>query len=214
MSIYNIIYINLCRDRKQLKECYGKGSNLHTHHIIPRHMGGKDVEENFTYLTVREHVIAHFLLWKIHKCPNDLRAMYMLGGNLTIAQRRITGQFARDNNLGFHGATPAQRLEWSLKGLETQKLSGSKDTFYFWSTAEGRAKRASLGGKASIESGNNIKFAYWSSKEGQKQRASLGGKSHIGKVWINKDGCRTRVPKGELQKYIDVGWHKGSGPRS
>ena len=68
---------------------YGPKSGIHKHHIIPKHRGGKDTVDNFTYLTVREHIIAHFLLWKIHGSPNDLRSMHMLGANLTPKQRKI-----------------------------------------------------------------------------------------------------------------------------
>ena len=83
MGVSADVFINLCQSKKQLKESWGKGSGLHRHHIIPVHSGGTDEESNFTYLTVREHIIAHFLLWKIHRNPNDLRSMHMLGANLS-----------------------------------------------------------------------------------------------------------------------------------
>ena len=78
MDIYSKIYYTLCQKRKQLINEWVSGSNLHRHHIIPKHSGGTDNLENYTYLTIREHIIAHFLLWKMHKNINDLRAMKML----------------------------------------------------------------------------------------------------------------------------------------
>lgn len=36
----------------------------HGHHIIPKHIGGTDDEWNFVFLTVRQHALAHRLLWK------------------------------------------------------------------------------------------------------------------------------------------------------
>lgn len=195
MSIYNTIYYNLCSDKKQLKNSYCVGSGLHKHHIIPRHMGGQDIEDNYTYLTVREHTIAHFLLWKIHKHPNDLRAMYMLGANLTTSQRRITGEFARDNKLGIYGCTPEQRREWGLKGLESQKQSGKDNTFYFWSTEAGRKKRASMGGKASFK--NNIAFQ---NNVGcfKKDRTKASAAAKIsGKIPVT-DGTTTRKFKSRI----------------
>ena len=37
----------------------------HGHHIIPKHIGGTDDEWNFVFLTVRQHALAHRLLWKM-----------------------------------------------------------------------------------------------------------------------------------------------------
>jgi hypothetical protein len=160
MGIYARIYYSLCQSRSQLTEQWKPGSNLHRHHIVPKHSGGTDDPSNFTYLTIREHIIAHFLLWKMHHNPNDLRAIKMLGAKITSAQRKILGIWCRDNKIGFHGATKEQRLEWNRKSIKAQKSKGDKNSFWWWSTEEGRKHRASLGGKASIESGNNTKWLY------------------------------------------------------
>lgn len=211
-NIYQRIYVNLCVRGKQLKEKYVPGSNLHRHHIIPRHSGGTDDEENLTYLTVREHIIAHFLLWKIHKNPNDLRSMNMLGANITSKQRKIIGEWCRDNKIGFHSYDYEHKSAWGKKGLESQKRSGNKNSFYWWSTSEGRKERASMGGKASMESGNNEAFAYWSTSEGRKERASMGGKAHKGKKAMHKPGDSTfiRVLPENVENKIKEGYVLGS----
>jgi hypothetical protein len=36
------------------------------HHILPKSMGGSDDKSNMVLLTLREHYLAHYLLWKIH----------------------------------------------------------------------------------------------------------------------------------------------------
>jgi len=190
MSIYSTIYHNLCNSKKHLKDNWCVGSGLHRHHIIPTHSNGLDEEENFTYLTVREHIIAHFLLYKMYKMPNDLRSMKMLGAKLTYTQRKIIGDWCRDNKIGFHGAAPEQKVEWQKKGRQTQKESGDNNSFYYWSTEEGRKERAILGGKASLSSNNNAVFKYWFSPEGHKVRAKLGaaasGKKSITNGIINR----------------------------
>lgn len=154
MSIYLQIYQNLCNSRKQNVHLYEKFSGLHKHHIIPRHANGNDDPDNFTYLTVREHIIAHFLLWKLYREPNDLRAMHMLGACLTPEQRKITGEWCRDNKIGFHSDiyTHEERMEWKNRGRETQKNNNDTNSFYYWSTEEGRKKRSSIGGKAGAKS--------------------------------------------------------------
>ena len=36
-----------------------------SHHIIPKSIGGSDINSNLVLLTYREHIIAHYLLIKI-----------------------------------------------------------------------------------------------------------------------------------------------------
>lgn len=212
-SIYSKLYSDLCQSRKQNKSKYGKGSRLHCHHIIPKHVGGTDDADNLTYLTVREHIIAHKLLWRIYQNPNDLRAAYMLGAKLTPEYRRKIGEFCRDNGVGFFNKKYDNlRSEWSKKGIETQKNSDSENTFYYWSTPEGRKKRASLGGKASLQSGNNKDFLYWASSEGRKERGSLGGKAHKGKKCMYKPGDKSfiRVKPEDIESKLEEGYVFGS----
>tara|TARA_B110000495_G_scaffold99357_1_gene85927 strand:- start:89 stop:649 length:561 start_codon:yes stop_codon:yes gene_type:complete len=77
MSIYKEIHDNLVNSHKHLKEEWKPGSGLERHHIVPRHVGGLDEEDNYTYLTLREHYIVHFLLWKINGRIIDKRVAYM-----------------------------------------------------------------------------------------------------------------------------------------
>ena len=81
MTIYNTLYDNLVESRKCLKEQWVPiGSGLDRHHIIPRHAGGTDEEDNFSYLTHREHIAAHWLLWKIHGRDGDKSAWMLMRG--------------------------------------------------------------------------------------------------------------------------------------
>lgn len=212
MSFYTRCYYNICEKGKQAKILYFPFSGLHEHHIIPRHSGGTDDDSNMTYLTVREHTIAHFLLWKIHNNINDLRSMKMLGANLSVKKRIMVGIWCKENKIGIHGYSRKQRRENGLKGLDTQKKLGSEKSFYFWSTEEGRKKRASMGGKASLASGNNNEFAYWMSPAGLKERAIMGGKSHLGKKPMYKPGDKSfvRVSPKDVDNYLEKGYIFGS----
>lgn len=175
--MYLKTYIKLCAFGKSRSDVYGHGSELHTHHIIPKHSNGTNDKDNITYLTIREHIIAHFLLWKLHKNPNDLRAMYMLGAKLTSKQRSIIGIFCRDNKIGYHKLTKEERRIYGAIGLETQKASNDENTFYFWSTEEGRRRRASLGGKASSKSPNKKDFSNLYTKDELIKIATKGSNS-------------------------------------
>jgi hypothetical protein len=43
----------------------------HTHHIVPRHMGGTDEPSNLIELTIAEHAEAHRKLWEEHGKKED-----------------------------------------------------------------------------------------------------------------------------------------------
>lgn len=186
MSIYKKIYNNLCENKKNLKEDWLRGEALHKHHIQPKHSGGLDTEENYTYLTPREHQIAHFLLWKINKNPNDLRSMKMLGARLTKKQRKITGEWCRDNKIGFHAYGSEYKAIWGRKSFEKQKQLGDKNSFWWWSTEEGRKKRSSMSGKADP-------------------------KRFVGTVWMNKNGVSKRAKPEKIEEYLLNGWSIGVG---
>jgi len=199
------IYTNLCESRKYNKEFYKPKSGLHRHHITPVHSGGSDEESNLTYLTVREHIIAHYLLWKINKDPNDLRSMHMLSAKLSSKQRQITGKWCFENKIGYFSDkfSPEQKQEWRLKGIHTQMLNqvGIFDPKLL-------SYHASLGGKASIISPNNP-WSYWATKEGQIERAIMGGKSLIGMKCITNGKHRTRIRPEFLEEYLSKGYRLG-----
>ena len=46
------------------------------HHILPKCMGGKDTFENLTYLTARQHLLAHWLLMKAFPEVKGLKIAY------------------------------------------------------------------------------------------------------------------------------------------
>lgn len=213
--LFSTIYHNLCESRKPNIVNYKRFSGLHEHHIIPKHLGGSNDSTNLTYLTVREHIIAHFLLWKIYKSPNDLRAMKMLGANLSPHHRRMIGEYCRDNSIGFHSDkfTREDRKEWALRGIETQKQSNRKDTFYYWSTKEGRAERASMGGiiggAATVKNKIGIHI---DNPELKHQWASMGAKSHTGKKQMYRIGDTTfiRVSPEDIDQKLNDGYIFGS----
>jgi hypothetical protein len=209
MSIYSNTYYSLCHRGCQLIKQWKPGSGLHRHHITPRHSGGTDDASNFTFLTVREHIIAHFLLWKMYHNPNDLRSMKMLGAKLTLDQRRIVGEWCRDNKIGIHGATIEKRKEWQQKGLQSQ--IGNKDSWWYWSTEEGRKERASRGGKVGGKKQSELKLGFHQPHI-QRKAASLGGKSHKGKKCMYKPGDTTfkRIRPEDIPSYLSEGYVFGS----
>jgi|TARA_R110002167_G_C12425661_1_gene629314 hypothetical protein len=78
--IYTSIYNKLVLEGRNNKVFYKKGSGLEKHHIVPTHAGGLDEESNYTYLTRRHHIIAHYLLWKMYKMNGDKWALCRMSG--------------------------------------------------------------------------------------------------------------------------------------
>lgn len=90
--MYKEIYEGIIERAKtrSLKDCY-----FEKHHIVPRHKGGTNDEENLVDLTYREHRIVHFLLYKLYKNPEDKCAyvlMYNVGLNRKLEIGKMIGE--------------------------------------------------------------------------------------------------------------------------
>ena len=60
----------------------------HTHHIIPKHMGGTDDPSNLIELTIEQHAEAHLKLYEEHGHWQDKVAYNALAGNITGEEAR------------------------------------------------------------------------------------------------------------------------------
>ena len=75
--------------------------NTHTHHIIPKHMGGTDDPSNLIELTVRQHALAHKKLYKKYGKWQDKIAYESL--LKLIPRHEITKQIQRQTGLMSRG---------------------------------------------------------------------------------------------------------------
>ena len=78
------------------------------HHILPKSMGGSDNKDNLVKLTAREHFIAHWLLWRIHKNKAMAFAFHSMSVKSTSTKERYY------NSRGYEIARKA--MSESLKG--------------------------------------------------------------------------------------------------
>jgi hypothetical protein len=86
---YKKIYDSICERGLTIRE----GMYLERHRIIPGCMGGKYVDGNISYLTGREHYIAHWLLYKIE--PKNRKLAYAFNNMCRIGknqQRNISSR--------------------------------------------------------------------------------------------------------------------------
>lgn len=190
-----------------MQEHYCKGSGLHRHHIVPKHSNGSDDEDNITYLTVREHKIAHFLLWKMHGNALDLGAMWMLSGKLSPQKRKELGDWCYSNQIGVHSDKykndKEANSERCKKSSATQKLN-QVGTF----SPEGRKLLASKGGSVGGKSQyiNKIGIHH---PDNVLKNASLGGKAIKGMICVTNGRHRTRIKPERLTEYLKLGYVKG-----
>lgn len=79
---YKSIYETLCKRGKKRRTKTAYWGSWHRHHIIPKHVGGDNAGCNLTTLQVKEHALAHFLLYKLHRRQEDYVAYKCLRNNL------------------------------------------------------------------------------------------------------------------------------------
>lgn len=124
-------YIEECKlnSVSKINEAGNPLPGIEKHHIVPRFDGGLDVSENIVLLTVKEHVIAHWLRWKVLKKSQDHCAFLFRIGDTeaALAQRRQSVLEARErdksNQKGFFD--PEFQREMGTRGGST---GGSRGT--------------------------------------------------------------------------------------
>lgn len=57
-----------------------EGMYYEKHHIIPRYMGGDNSNQNLVHLSFREHILAHYILWRMYGNIEDQIAYKMMNG--------------------------------------------------------------------------------------------------------------------------------------
>lgn len=63
---------------------------MHRHHIIPKHLGGEDTEENLTPpISIQLHALFHKDLWEMLGHPQDYIAWQALSGRITNEEARL-----------------------------------------------------------------------------------------------------------------------------
>lgn len=91
------LYQKLVETAKSEGRIKGGGVYYESHHIVPKHMGGGNGKDNLVLLTFREHVIAHYLLWRIYKKRGD-KVMWMFRSNQTEEAQTLRVQLAVESN--------------------------------------------------------------------------------------------------------------------
>jgi hypothetical protein len=94
---WTIIYKNLIDSAILEKRTKSTEIYYENHHIVPKHMGGDNSKNNLVLLTFREHILAHYLLWRIHGYEGD-KLMYSLRNLQTEEAQRLRVKLAVASN--------------------------------------------------------------------------------------------------------------------
>jgi hypothetical protein len=90
-------------------------SEYETHHIVPRSMGGKDVDENLVRLTLKEHLVCHLLLTKFTYGEN--RSKMLFAANMMT-------------NFGKYNSKSYSSLKKEVASMMSEMLSGINHPMY------------------------------------------------------------------------------------
>lgn len=187
---YLKIYLNLTERGKIKRTGY-----LERHHIIPSHAGGTNAGENLTYLTGREHVIAHLLLTRI--LPSEfIGGAYAAARMMTMV--KSTGQ-DRPHKISSKTAellkrNHAEHCRLKLTGKKLSPLTRAKmktsqlERFANFPVSELTKQKMSVAQKQSMESGTNALSKINAAPRSDKHRNSLSA-AKIGKpaAWTLAD---------------------------
>lgn len=100
---YRKHYENLVNTRKSLHRNRSDEEQYECHHITPRSMGGDNKNSNLVLLTPREHLLAHWLLWRIHQNAVMARAFFAMCKfrNRSRKKCRISGRAYQEARLAY-----------------------------------------------------------------------------------------------------------------
>lgn len=115
------IYFNLINRAKLDNRTKKNGVYYENHHIIPRHMGGSDEKDNLVLLTFREHILSHYILWRIYKKDGDKLMFLMRSGQTEESQKLRVKLAVEANRNGGNGFKNWKGNKHPLKNPEKVK---------------------------------------------------------------------------------------------
>lgn len=158
---YSIINKAKSQLRSRNDEVYYEG-----HHIIPKSLGGVDVEENMVLLTYREHLLCHWLLYRFNEGENKAKMAHAFWSMCKLI------------NVHHQRVPPLRILEFArqahIKAL-SEKMSGQGNPMFGRSGFGG--KKHSKEHVEKISGSGNFMFGKTHTEEArEKISSSLKGK--------------------------------------
>lgn len=142
------------------------------HHIIPKHIGGTDNEDNIITLTYRQHILAHLLLYRVYGRFEDLTAYRLMKGldeNRKITIGKLIGQRHKDSGHIY---------ELGRRNVESGFLESIR-------TKEVSSKGGKIGGAIARDTGQILSIR---TDEGSRLGGEIAGKYAAERGQIQKLG--------------------------
>jgi hypothetical protein len=156
----------------------------HTHHIVPKHMGGTDDSTNLVRLTVEEHAQAHLELYEKYGDERDL-----------VAHRMLLGQITKAEAIKIIQKLPKSEA-WKAKA---RLRTGEKNGMYGKKQSEKQKKAVSIANSVSKPHvSQNMKNLHAENKayKFSKEDLAKAGRKTAFRKWYNN---------GQVNKYINDG---------
>jgi hypothetical protein len=149
------------------------------HHIVPRSMGGGDEPSNIIVLTLRQHYVAHWMLWKVY------------GGKMAVA-------FDYMNGIKKYG----YRLTGRTIKLLSEDVSKRRSERPVSDATKDKQRQAKLGRKLSAEHIEKVRQASIGRtySEETKRKVSEGKKgiSTRGTGWTQSEETRNKIGQAQV----------------
>lgn len=184
------------------------------HHVVPMSMGGSNKKENLAVLTAREHFIAHWLLYKIHRNAPMATAWYFMRVDPTGKGMRYSSsafEYAKRAHIKHltgrkHTEEHKRKISeagMGRKGTEAQKRATElANKNRKWSD-ESRAK-ASAAKKKALRSKHNRARKVINKDTGQVFDCMVDAAESIG---VTKSAIHNQIKRGGKNKGFAFGYY-------
>lgn len=152
---WNLLY------KKHIEKCKSKpileGKIYHKHHIIPRSSGGGDIEDNLITLEYKDHVIAHYILYKSNPTNSNWIAYRLMSGidedkkklveklKLDAISKRDLGKIGSKESVTKSMIKRAQTIKNMTPEERSNKFGNHKEKHPFWGVSRKGKKAANYG---------------------------------------------------------------------
>jgi hypothetical protein len=152
---WNLLY------NKHIEKCKNKpileGKIYHKHHIIPRSSGGGDSENNLVTLEYKDHVIAHYILYKSNPTNSNWIAYRLMSGidedkkqlveqlKLEAISKRDLGKIGSKKSVKKAMKKRAKTIAKMTPEERSQKFGNHKEKHPFWGVCRKGEKAANYG---------------------------------------------------------------------
>lgn len=167
---YQKIYDDLIRSRSI--RVLEKGVQYEQHHIIPKCLGGSNDSSNLILLTPREHFLAHWLLWRIHRIYKLAYAFKLMSARLPNVSSRAYAE-AKE----AHSNTPLPPRPQKVREKIRQAMLGRK----FSEETLSRMSESHKGNQHSEESKLKMSSSHLGKQKSDEHRLNIR-KANLGKT--------------------------------